>query len=108
MVTDVRVLDRDAGAPRIIRRAARGHLDASNAPKDAHVVIAYGRLRLETDALFHAATDDRGPRGVRIVFTYCADPYTSDRELIAAVRSSRVLEITTAARSAQPLHPLLG
>ena len=45
---------------------------------------------------------------MRIVFTRCRDPYDSDAELIAAVRTCRVLEVTTAAVSREPIHPLLG
>jgi hypothetical protein len=75
------------------------------------VVAAYANLQAETDRLFReCATRAHSDiaRSVRIVFTRSREPYDSDRELIAAVRTSRVLEITTAAVCREPIHPLLG
>jgi hypothetical protein len=84
------------------------YLDAKHRPGDPKVLLAYERLQRETDRIFQAAVRDHGPSSVRIVFTRCRDPYASDRELIAAVRATHVLEITTAAMERAPVHPLLG
>lgn len=84
------------------------YLSARSTPHDPLVVTAYAHLQAETDRLFDAATRRDAPNAVRIVFTCCPDPYASDRELIAAVRATRVLEVTTAAVNAEPLHPLFG
>jgi hypothetical protein len=94
--------------PDVARQIGAHYLEADNTPTNAGVVLAYRHLQIETDALFHAATGDHSPGCVRVVFTYCRNPYSSDRELIAAVRSNRLLEITTAATCSEPLHPLLS
>src|SRR6478752_3668379 len=73
------------------------YLNAGSSPRDGRVAGAYERLAAETDFLFGAALRDDGPGSIRIVFTRCAEPYGSDRELIAAVRACRILEVTTAA-----------
>lgn len=84
------------------------YLAAASTPREARVVAAYQQLQAETDRLFHSLVRSVAPHPVRIAFTRCPDPYDSDGELIAAVRRSRVLEITTAAVSSEPLHPVLG
>jgi hypothetical protein len=84
------------------------YLSAKNTPNDALVVAAYGRLQAETDRLFQTAGRTDAPCPIRIVFTRCAEPYESDWELIGAVRSTRVLEITTAAICSERIHPVLG
>jgi hypothetical protein len=84
------------------------YLSARSIPHHPLVVAAYERLQAETDRLFDAAVRDDGPDQVRIVFTRCPEPYESDRELIAATRSTGVLEVTTAAISSERIHPLLG
>ena len=50
----------------------------------------------------------RGPRTVRVVFTCAREPYVSDREMIAAVRAERLLEITSAVTERDRRHPLMG
>ena len=47
------------------------------------------------------------PRPVRVAFSRCTAPYALDRELIAAVRGTRVLEVTTSAIERDRSHPLL-
>jgi hypothetical protein len=94
--------------PAVITEVGESYLHAPSAPSDPLVVAAYEQLQTETDRLFDdlAGTDD--PRAVRVVFTRNRQPYRSDDELIAAVRASRVLEVTTAAVDSTPIHPLLG
>jgi hypothetical protein len=72
------------------------------------VVAAYQQLQSETDHCFTALARADGPNPVRIVFTRCRQPYGCDRDLIDAVRSQRILEITTSAATAGRIHPLLG
>jgi hypothetical protein len=103
---------RDAGTTDdAITEIGESYLSAKNNAGDARVIAAYARLQAETDRLFRELAhpnrrDQHHP--ARIVFTRCQQPYDSDRELIAAVRTSGVLEITTAALSRTPIHPLLG
>jgi hypothetical protein len=84
------------------------YLNARSRPNDARVVAAYDQLQAETDRFFGALAQANGPKAVRIVFTRCRQPYGCDRDLIAAVRSQRILEITTSALTAGRIHPLLG
>ncbi len=84
------------------------YLSAKSTPRHPLVAAAYEHLQQETDRLFDALVNVPRPRAVRIVFTRGRNPYDSDAELIAAVRACRVLEVTTAAVSREPLHPLLG
>lgn len=73
---------------------------------DAMVTAAYSELQRQSDRLFSALT---GPSGaVRVVFTPCPAPYQSDQELIGAVRSTRVLEVTSAVVDLDRRHPQLG
>jgi hypothetical protein len=91
----------------VITEIGDAYLNAGSNPSDPLVVAAYQQLQDETDRLFRdlVATDD--PRAVRVVFTRSRTPYESDRELIGAVRATGVLEVTTAAISSTPIHPLL-
>jgi hypothetical protein len=84
------------------------YLAASREPDDGFVIAAYERLQSETDLLFEALVDADAPEKVRVVFTECRDPYQSDRELIASVRATGVLEVTSASVEREPLHPVLG
>ena len=80
--------------------------EAKSRPGDAMVTAAYSELQRQSDRLFSAFT---GPGGaVRVVFTPCRTPYQSDQELIGAVRSTRVLEVTSAAIDPDRRHPRLG
>ena len=71
---------------------------------DALVALAYRKLEAQTDRQFAALTDPRGPYRITMVGTRVISPYSSAGELIASVRTSRTLEITTPDRA----HPLLG
>jgi hypothetical protein len=84
------------------------YVTAASKPHDAVVVRAYQRLQAETDRLFHDVVRSDVPNPLRIVFTRCREPYGCDRELIEAFRACRILEITTAATSAERIHPLMG
>jgi hypothetical protein len=97
-----------AGTPEVLAEVGESYLDAQSTPRDPSVLVAYQQLQAETDRLFDRLLGASGTAGVRVAFTRCRDPYASDRELIAAVRASKVLEITTAAVSSEPIHPVLG
>lgn len=74
------------------------------------VRAAYDQLARQSDAIFARLTDADHPlhSGLRVEFTRCESPYDSDDELIRAVRTHRVLEITTSAMERDRRHPLLG
>jgi hypothetical protein len=77
-------------------------------PRDALVVAAYASLESQTDRLFAEITRPDDPKRVHVVFTSEPRPYSSDREMISAVRRVGVLEVPTAAREAERRHPMLG
>ena len=85
-------------------------LEVRNNETNATVRAAYDQLERQSDAIFARLTGpDRPSEGrVRVEFTRCESPYESDDELIGAVRTSGVLEITTCTRERQRRHPLLG
>jgi hypothetical protein len=92
----------------IAAEVGESYLSAAGAGGSALVVSAYDHLQAETDHLFHTIVRSDVADPVRVVFTRCRQPYASDSELIAAVRASRILEITTAAISPSRIHPVLG
>jgi len=79
--------------------------DLRSRPGDATVVAAYSQLQRQSDRMFAVLTGQSGR--VRVVFTPCPGPYASDQEMIGAVRSTRVLEVTSAAIDADRRHPQL-
>src|SRR3984957_12316520 len=74
------------------------------------VRAAYDRLERQSDAIFARLTgpDHRLHRGLKVEFTQCESPYDSDDELIGAVRTHGVIEITSSARERDRRHPLMG
>jgi hypothetical protein len=108
-MVDVSAFDHDSELPGdVVAEVGESYLSARSSPNEPLVLAAYEHLQAETDRLFQALARPGDARAVRVVFTLCRQPYESDRELIAAVRSSRVLEITAAAASTEPIHPVLG
>ncbi len=67
---------------------------------------AYRQLQTQTDRQYRVLTDPSGRYRLKVVRTRLAAPYADDREMIAATRSSRLLEVTTEPRARW--HPLLG
>ena len=85
--------------PETAREVAAAFVDAPNASRDPSVMAAYAQLKLQSDRLFARLTNpDHGP-GIRVEMTTNSYPYASDADMIQAVRTSRVLEVTTAART---------
>ena len=83
---------------------------ARNDHTNTKVRAAYDQLERQSDALFTRLIDPDRPlhRGLRVEFTRYESPYDSDDELVGAVRTHGVLEITTSARERDRGHPLLG
>ena len=88
-------------------RSPRTSKPARSAPNAPRVTAAYAQLAAQTDAMFTGLTHSRRGAALRIAFTRSLVPYSGDRELIDAVRSERVLEVTIASRDPDRLHPLL-
>jgi hypothetical protein len=73
---------------------------------DPLVSAAYRQLQIQTDQQFAALTDPRGRHQLTVVRTRLREPYATDTELIAAVRTTGLLEVTSLAPDRR--HPLLG
>jgi hypothetical protein len=97
---------RDAGAATALM-VGDWYLHSQSAHHDARVVEAYEQLQVETDRLFSLFCRNKGGATMRVVFTRCVKPYETDEELISAARTSRTLEITSAAVAGERIHPLL-
>lgn len=81
---------------------------ARSDPRDPIATAAYAALEHQSDRLFRQLTASDATRPLRVVFTRCPAPYESDEEMIAAVRGTGVLEVTTSAADDDRPHPLLG
>ncbi len=68
----------------------------------------YAQLVRESDRLFRVVCETDSPDRVRVCFTNCPTPYGDASELITSVRRHRVLEVTTAGRERDRVHPLMG
>ena len=77
-------------------------------PRDPLVAAAYASLKSKPIASSPRSTGLDDPERVHVVFTSEAWPYSSDRELISAVRNDGVLEVPTAAMDSDRPHPILG
>ena len=93
--------------PVVATQIAAAHIEASRVG-DALTRAAYARLVSESDQLFRLVTDRDRSDPIEIFFTTCAVPYGDAAELITSVRRDRVLEVTTAAREPDRLHPVMG
>jgi hypothetical protein len=89
--------------PHAMLQVAESYLEANDSRRDPKVVAAYRQLETQTDLLFETVTRD-----IRIAFTRCSTPYSSDREMISAARAERLLEIPTARSDADNDHPFFG
>jgi hypothetical protein len=91
----------------VARDIAERFLDAPALAGKSLVAAAYQELQEQTDRQFAELTRPAGPFGYTVVWTELPDPYSSDTELIEAVRASGVLEITVARADRERLHPAL-
>jgi hypothetical protein len=96
--------------PDLAGEVAARFLAARDDRTNPTVRAAYDRLGRQSDAIFARLTgpDRRLHRGLRVEFTQCESPYDSDDELIGAVRTHGVIEITSSARERDRRHPLMG
>jgi hypothetical protein len=92
----------------VAREVAVRFMAARSTPKDAQVHASYGQLEHQSDRAFLVVTSEQSGPGIRVVFTCCRIPYSSDYEMIAAVRAGHLLEVTTSAVDRDRAHPLLG
>src|SRR3954451_17889835 len=74
---------------------------------DPLVRAAYAEVCTQTDHIYVALTAGGGRRNYRVGFTELLMPYSSDWEMIEAVRLSHVLEVTTATVARDRRHPLM-
>ncbi len=81
---------------------------ARSEPGDPLVTAAYQALEHQSDRLFRLLTQCGSAGHVRVAFTRCRAPYAHDQEMVAAVRTTATLEVTTAAVDRSRPHPLLG
>jgi hypothetical protein len=81
---------------------------ARSDPGDPIAKAAYDDLERQSDRLFRRLTDGDLIGHFRVVFTCSHAPYAHDEEMIAAVRGTGVLEVTTSAADSDRPHPLLG
>jgi hypothetical protein len=93
--------------PSACQAAADGFLESNSSPQNPLVSAAYADLERQSDVFF-ASVMNNGVTQLQIVFTHCEAPYDTDREMIAAVQSSRLLEVSSVSRHADRRHPLLG
>jgi hypothetical protein len=89
--------------PDVFEEVAASYLESRSALHDTRVVAAYAQLEVQTDSMFA-----RLSRSLRIVFTRCPLPYSSDVEMIHAVRSRKLLEVSTSSINAENKHPMLN
>jgi len=93
--------------PVVAAEIAAAHVEAARAGgPPAHA--AYAQLVIESDRLFRLVTETGRPDRVRIFFTMCPTPYGNAGELISSVGRDRILEVTTAARERDRVHPVMG
>lgn len=90
----------------IAREVAAAYLDGPSI-LSAMLVASYAALARESDTLFAAITSAGRPDPMRVMFTRCMAPYKNSNELIASVRSDRLLEVTVAASDRDRLHPVM-
>jgi hypothetical protein len=93
---------------RVAREVAAVFDAARSDPGEPRVAAAYRSLERQSDRLFRELTHVDSHWHVRVVFSRCRAPYEHDEEMIAAVRSTGVLEVTTTAAEPGRPHPLLG
>ena len=92
----------------VAHEVAQRFLAAQSTPKDGQVFAAYCQLERQSDRAFFGLTSGQVSPELRVVFTCCRTPYGSADEMIAAVRTGHLLEVTTAAVDRDRAHPLLG
>jgi hypothetical protein len=93
--------------PDVAHDIAQLFLDAPALGGERLVSAAYRELQVQTDLQFAELTEPDGPFGYTVVWTKLSGPYSTETELIEAVRATGVLEITAARADRDRLHPAL-
>ena len=93
--------------PEIAAEVAAGFVAGRSDRRDPVVVAAYGQLREQSDRMYEQLTDTRSRQPIRVVFTRQRQPYGTEWEMISAVRSDHLLEVSTAAADSECRHPLM-
>ena len=92
----------------VAREVATHFVAGRSTPGEPLVVAAYAQLRVQSDRLWTSCTREDQRGGIRVMFTRASEPYASADEMIGAVRTDRLLEVTIAATEPDRRHPLLG
>ncbi len=88
---------------RAFTEVAQSYLEAISVPREPTVLAAYAQLKEQTDSMFAAIS-----RAIRIVFTRCTMPYSSECEMISSVRAEKLLEVTSSSAGPNGGHPMFG
>jgi hypothetical protein len=94
--------------PDLAREVATAFLAAPSLQRDDLISTAYGQLESQSNEIFDRFTRDGSPHNtIEVRFTRCGTPYDSDEEMVGAVRSEWVLEVSSAANERDRRHPLM-
>jgi hypothetical protein len=91
--------------PDVARDIAQWFTDAPAMGRDRLVTAAYRELQVQTDRQFAELTEPDGAFGYTVGWTRQPAPYSTAAELIEAVRTTGVLEVTAARIDRDRLHP---
>jgi hypothetical protein len=91
--------------PDAARNIAQWFVDAPAMGRDRLVAAAYRELQVQTDRQFEELTKPGGVFGYAVAWTRQPVPYSTAAELIEAVRTTGVLEVTAARVDRDRLHP---
>ena len=93
------------GDPDVARNIAQWFTDAPAMGRERLVTAAYRELQVQTDRQFAELTEPDGAFGYTVGWTRQPAPYSTAAELIEAVRTTGVLEVTAARVDRDRLHP---
>lgn len=91
--------------PDVARDVAQWFMDAPANGRERLVTAAYRELQAQTDRQFAELTKPGGEFGYTVAWTAQPVPYSTAAELIGAVRTTGVLEVTAARVERDRLHP---
>ena len=81
--------------------------ESTDRPSDHKISMAFKELEDQSEGLFNRLLNGPPRCSLRIVFTRVRRPYSSDQEMISAVRRTRVLEIATVSGDRERPHPMM-
>jgi hypothetical protein len=91
--------------PDVASSIAQWFIDAPARDRERLVTAAYRELQVQTDRQFAELTEPGGAFGYTVAWTRRPTPYSTAAELIEAVRTTGVLEVTAALVDRDRLHP---